>query len=417
MKINTVGCFSNYILVFFLITLSTVTEVYAIPCFIVDNDVVVFRSHKRISSDYLVDIDRAVESCNSTYIGSPVYDSNRPELCNRWSFLIYTTNTCLGDEYRWNYKYSALFNQYYDDNWCYHYSRYTQTHCIESDVKLYKIKITVDDENISDGRSNNDQLIQIRPTYPTSVSSKSQKLLPYKISLKAQVFDSENQIIPNVNVKIKSSVANGTGGHDHIDERRNTDFSGMIVVGDLESNEVVGSTGVDGFKFEFKSTRISGSHQITGSCEECLEEYNKNIEVGYFDFVELPDSEEYGKVGQVIGRHEDNHYGTTRLVSSLMLLSTIYNSMTSDNTPVLKFNDMSLIKGGLFDIYANWNSPHRTHRTGWNVDVRANNLEDAIPESYWYLFESLVSSMGGKARLENSGTPEQHYHLTFYPIK
>ncbi len=41
---------------------------------------------------------------------------------------------------------------------------------------------------------------------------------------------------------------------------------------------------------------------------------------------------------------------------------------------VFNYNDQSLVQGGLFDINANWTTPHIEHRYGINCDVSKTNV-------------------------------------------
>ncbi len=45
------------------------------------------------------------------------------------------------------------------------------------------------------------------------------------------------------------------------------------------------------------------------------------------------------------------------------------DSTQPDTIRVLDVNDISLPWGGEFDIYADWSTPHRAHRTGRTVDI------------------------------------------------
>lgn len=41
---------------------------------------------------------------------------------------------------------------------------------------------------------------------------------------------------------------------------------------------------------------------------------------------------------------------------------------------LLSINDMSLIKGGLFDIDAQWTTPHSSHREGKDADINREGI-------------------------------------------
>lgn len=82
----------------------------------------------------------------------------------------------------------------------------------------------------------------------------------------------------------------------------------------------------------------------------------------------------------------------------------------------LAYNDAALIKGGVFDVTndGNWNPPHNQHRTGRNIDVRANGGDNSIPFNgtirNW--FTTRVQQLFGSAPLhEHAGTGNEHYHI------
>lgn len=54
----------------------------------------------------------------------------------------------------------------------------------------------------------------------------------------------------------------------------------------------------------------------------------------------------------------------------------------------LLFNDMSLAQGGLFDISANWTTPHIEHQFGADVDINPGNLNSTV-------FQRIVNSTTG----------------------
>lgn len=84
---------------------------------------------------------------------------------------------------------------------------------------------------------------------------------------------------------------------------------------------------------------------------------------------------------------------------------------------MIGINDMSLVRGGLFDINNNWAQPHMEHRVGINADIRANscfNRTNFIPDDptvrdMWVIFCGQNSI---NCRLDFPNTCSEHYHLT-----
>lgn len=100
--------------------------------------------------------------------------------------------------------------------------------------------------------------------------------------------------------------------------------------------------------------------------------------------------------------HPDNHYGTRRFVSSLEKLADAFKAQF--NKPIY-VNDMSLEHGGIFDIRANWNRPHATHRNGTNADVNSRSMR----QEEKVFFKRKASELGLNA--VEHGTP-LHWHIT-----
>lgn len=77
-------------------------------------------------------------------------------------------------------------------------------------------------------------------------------------------------------------------------------------------------------------------------------------------------------VGAVAGQHTDNHYGSLAMIESVLLFADEHDQVFDE---LLAFNDMSLIQGGLFDVFGDdptkiWKPPHASHRFGDDIDVR-----------------------------------------------
>lgn len=112
----------------------------------------------------------------------------------------------------------------------------------------------------------------------------------------------------------------------------------------------------------------------------------------------LPAGANYVLVGST-AIHPDNHYGIATLNNSLITLANNYAAASPGQQ--LRYNDMSLAEGGLFDIGGNWTPPHVSHRFGTDVDlalvsaanrnrlrqlIRAAGISTVIVEgNHWHL--------------------------------
>jgi hypothetical protein len=66
------------------------------------------------------------------------------------------------------------------------------------------------------------------------------------------------------------------------------------------------------------------------------------------------------------GTHPEGTWGTLDTVGRAVYLAYEYFDLIGRR---LSINDLSLPKGGLFDINNNWTDPHITHRTGTDMDL------------------------------------------------
>ncbi len=75
-----------------------------------------------------------------------------------------------------------------------------------------------------------------------------------------------------------------------------------------------------------------------------------------------------------------------------------------NNWPILGYNDLSLVHGGIFDINGTWAPPHITHRIGNTLDLRNSNLN----AFHQLIIRPIITRNG--ANILNEGN---HWHLTF----
>lgn len=110
-------------------------------------------------------------------------------------------------------------------------------------------------------------------------------------------------------------------------------------------------------------------------------------------------------------RHPDSHFGTSGIISALHALALDFESEFPAG-PNMKYNDISLVWGGLFDAYIknkaprppDWTPPHCGHRWGTSADIRVSHLTMAQREK----LKTLLKSRGFGKPLEHSS----HWHCT-----
>ena len=135
--------------------------------------------------------------------------------------------------------------------------------------------------------------------------------------------------------------------------------------------------------------------------------FNTTVDVG-LNLTPLPDAAWlYTKHRKPDTAHTDAvaFYGTDSALRNLNSIADWYNQLT---LLTLSVNDMSLIKGGLFDVYADYSPPHHDHRTGESADINKDVNGDCTknkalllavlfvmpPEPYTYYANRKLPSFG-----------------------
>ncbi|MBA2237869.1 MAG: hypothetical protein H0W24_04100 [Lysobacter sp.] len=107
-------------------------------------------------------------------------------------------------------------------------------------------------------------------------------------------------------------------------------------------------------------------------------------------------------------QHPSNHWGVAAFAMALRRVASEYANEHPDHP--LRYNDMSLPMGGLFDIATrsqsgyDWTPPHKTHRLGTNLDM-------GIPQGN--ARRALVSRLYQMAGINVFREDEFHWHLTY----
>lgn len=243
--------------------------------------------------------------------------------------------------------------------------------------------------------------------------------------LLARVYDQTNQLVPNVGIELKLEAVNQSGGHHHGDD------TAVARTGTLASNDpgaivtdngktLTGNTGTNGLQFRYNAPAVSGDIDINASCtggRSCTQEGARRVWVGVKGLVPLSPSSDYVLVGET-STHPDNHYLTPVASYRLAVIANNYARLFPEYALLLHLNDASLERGGVFDIYDNWQSPHTEHCRGAAVDIRANDAPGAIPDTLRSVFEMFARRSGADPLWE---IPEdgnrvpvwrlRHYHL------
>jgi hypothetical protein len=227
------------------------------------------------------------------------------------------------------------------------------------------------------------------------------------LSFLAVVKNQNGQLKAGVDVSTSSDVTPQSGGHNHDGDRPkgklvatqgNPGGAVSTVNGGNTLSGVTDSSGI--FWFTFGAEQASGEHKITATCTGCIASAQNTVKAEIQGVMKLGDDKTctmtYCLQGGVT--HTDNHYFTGAAMTQIVKLAADYKKKYGE---LLKINDSSLIKGGLYDFKNTWNPPHNGHRTGMVVDINNFSAEDAR-------FEQFVANHQAIADWEDN---PPHYHL------
>ena len=215
-------------------------------------------------------------------------------------------------------------------------------------------------------------------------------------TLRATVYDNNNQPQPGITVTLRADVVPQSGGHSHHDENRpKGNLGGTTPTEHVLERQITGPDGA--VQFTFKAPKVAGDHTITANCDDvnCGSDSGK-VWVGIKDLFAL---ESNGPAYTLIEPNTDvyhpvNHYLTTNAYFALVDIATVWHTLYKPFGPLLYLNDASLERGGAFDIDRLWGANsrprHSEHRRGTVIDVRANNAPGAINEADFLDFNDLI---------------------------
>jgi hypothetical protein len=210
------------------------------------------------------------------------------------------------------------------------------------------------------------------------------------------------QVVPDADIQLTLTAYPNGGGHDHHDARR--------PAGTYDRYQ--GSTGRDGWQFKvtYTAPEVSGTIQTRGTCTVpngiCYGGvFTTDVKID--GLAPMPNGLNYDLVGSwgmpgVSSQHIGNHYAAPSFAGKRVYLADLY---TLQYLGRLKYNDISLQWGGLFDIYNNWRPDHWEHRRGISADV-AFVPEDRREDFFAFLQEARITG--------RITTHANHWHIREY---
>ncbi len=210
-------------------------------------------------------------------------------------------------------------------------------------------------------------------------------------------------VVPNVDFKLfplRHKV--NSGGHIHdLDPRPKGDLSAYV-----------GNTGPSGYiGLQYTSPDVSGTVYSDLSCTgpngfACFAGQFYSFTTMVPGLQNLGGDLTYDLIGAT-STHTSNHWATSSFADKLRSLANLYFLKYDGLTqPKLAINDLSLEQGGLFDIKANWATPHREHRIGVVGDLRT------VPVQRIAALKQLLRDVGivGPVLIHSPPDPA-HWHI------
>lgn len=117
--------------------------------------------------------------------------------------------------------------------------------------------------------------------------------------------------------------------------------------------------------------------------------YVTTYDIGYQGLVKLEAQNPYYKQVNGAPNHsfEENYYGLPTTLETLKLIAEHYFILAEKK---LSINDMSLRKGGLYDIFGNWQPAHSTHREGKDVDINRDDVDCKDDRNFFIATDMLL---------------------------
>lgn len=216
-----------------------------------------------------------------------------------------------------------------------------------------------------------------------------------------------------VTLEVRVADVEANGGHKHTNTNTlrvgTFDVEPPIVLQRRPTTTCEVAGGECDHAIQFAVSEVSGSYQLAATVNSNPDvRGTASLDVGVPALRPLPKDDAYVLSGRT-DTHPANHFGTDGLIQRIQRAARDYRAQTGHK---LGINDMSLKRGGLFDICAtrggDWSVPHQSHRIGNSVDI--DHCTDGNPDQPvdCGVVNSVMTAAGLKKVPEQSGL---HYQL------
>lgn len=213
--------------------------------------------------------------------------------------------------------------------------------------------------------------------------------------------DPSAQPVANRDVQLTLSAVDNSGGHvGHHGTRPVGSFSPTSIV--LQATVTTDAAGTA--RFRYYSPEFGGDYVVTAKVDGG--EGKDTVAVGVpLAALGAGHWEQYGGGRDV---HPDVWYATATLSRYALALADSFHTRYGTD---LGYNDMSLPRGGRFEIAGNWtDGDHCSHRWGNTLDLRSSGL-DSAQVNYIRLKWHSISRGTSLYHSRIPGAPADHFHL------
>jgi len=254
------------------------------------------------------------------------------------------------------------------------------------------------------------------------------------------VTKSTGEPAPNQSVQIEAIWVTGSGGHSHTNAPPKSKMGVLSVflpvpLAPKEGRGIVTAQTDEAGKIylSYATPKFGGQINLVATLQTAAGQSDaKQVNVRVPGLVPLPNSPIYEKIGGTVAHHgpplftseDDNHQVNESVGAILVSFAAIY-SENFPNFPKVRYNDISLPNGGLFDIDGNWAPSHKLHRIGQNVDVRTSPpREDGILLENIEEIRDMILDIDPNATVDEHGSifiskktgnriDSRHFHIDF----
>lgn len=196
-------------------------------------------------------------------------------------------------------------------------------------------------------------------------------------------------------IAVSLTVVPNSGSHVHDESARPV---GSLDAGATSISTTVRTDASGTARFTFYAPEPAGQYVVSASAVSATT-VRDTITVGYA-LTALSPYPSYTLVGDR-AIHPNSHFASATMAAALRELS---DSLVAFSGTVLGVNDESIVLGGLFDLQANWSTPHCSHRRGTDADIRDRVL---TPEEVRFVRLKWARTPGAAGVLREA----DHIHL------